>query len=206
MHYTISMKFEYYSHILNKILESNEGQLTFSEVSAAGIPKDAFYRYVKEGGLTKHGRGLYLSEDALPDEFVLLQARFPKVIFSHDTALFLHEMSEREPIPLSVSVDSGYNSSALRDQEVHIHYVKPEWYGLGICDVKTPDGNIVRAYDKERTICDLIRKKDSVDVTEFNYALKTYAGSKDKNLARLSECARAMNMESRVWDAMGVLL
>ena len=200
------MKFEDYSHRLDEILDNNEGQLTFSEASAAGIPKDAFYRYVKEEGLTKHGRGLYLSEDALPDEFALLQVRFPKVIFSYDTALFLHEMSEREPIPLSVSVDSGYNSPTLRDQGVHIHYVKPKWYGLGICDVKTPDGNIVKAYDKERTICDLIRKKDSVDVTEFNYALKIYAASKDKNLARLSEYARTMNMESRVWDAMGVLL
>lgn len=200
------MNFEGYSHRLNAILDSNEGQLTFSEASAAGISKDAFYRYVKEKGLTKHGRGLYLSEDALPDEFALLQARFPKAIFSHDTALFLHEMSEREPIPLSVSVDSGYNSPTLRDQGVHIHYVKPEWYGLGICDVKTPDGNIVRAYDKERTICDLIRNKNGVDVTEFNYALKTYATSKDKNLACLSEYARTMNMESRVWDAMGVLL
>ncbi len=200
------MKFEDYSHILNKILESNEGQLTFSEASAAGIPKDAFYRYVKEKGLVKHGRGLYLSEDAFPDEFALLQARFPKAIFSYDTALFLHGMSEREPIPLSVSVDSGYNSPTLREQGVHIHYVKLEWYGLGICDVKTPDGNIVKAYDKERTICDLIRKKDSVDVTEFNYALKAYATSKNKNLARLSEYARTMNMESRVWEAMGVLL
>lgn len=200
------MKFEDYLHRLNEVLDSNEGQLTFSEASAAGIPKDAFYRYVKDKGLVKHGRGLYLSEDALPDELALLQACFPKVIFSHDTALFLHEMSEREPVPLSVSVDSGYNSSTLRHQGVHIHYVKPEWYGLGVRDVKTPNGNIVKAYDKERTICDLIRKKDCVDVTEFNYALKTYATSKDKNLARLSEYARTMNMESRIWDAMGVLL
>lgn len=188
------------------MLEDNEGQITFSEVSAAGIPKDAFYRYVKEKGLVKHGRGLYLSEDAIPDEFALLQARFPKAIYSHDTALFLHEMSEREPIPLSVSVDSSYHSPSLKDQGVHIYYVKPEWYSMGICNVSTPDGNLVRAYDKERTICDLIRKRTNTDIAEFNYALKTYAASTDKNLARLSEYARAMNMESRVWDVIGVLL
>lgn len=200
------MNFADYAHRLYRILDTNEGQLTFSEASEAGIPKDAFYRYVKDQGLEKHGRGLYLSKDALPDEFALLQARFPKAIFSHDTALFLHEMSEREPISFSVSVDSGYNSSSLRNQGVQIHYVKPEWYDLGICDVKTPDGNLVKAYDRERTICDLIRKKNSVDIAEFNYALKTYAASKDKNLVRLSEYSRILNMESRVWDTMGVLL
>lgn len=200
------MKFEEHSHRLQAILDANEGQIAFSEASAAGIPKDAFYRYVKEKGLAKHGRGLYLSGGALSDELALLQARFPKAIFSHDAALFLHEMSEREPIPLSVTVDSGYNSPSLREQGVRIYYVKSEWYGLGICDVKTPDGNLVKAYDKERTICDLIRRKASVDVTEFNYALKTYVASKDKNLLRLSEYARTMNIESRIWDAMGVLL
>ena len=176
------MNFEGYSHRLKKILDSNRGQLTFSEACAAGIPKDAFYRYVKEKGLAKHGRGLYLSADAFPDEFALLQACFPKVIFSHDTALFLYEMSEREPIQLSVSVDSGYNSPSLREHGVRIHYVKPEWYGLGIYDIKTPEGNLVKAYDKERTICDLIRRKSSVDITKFNYALKAYIASKDKTL------------------------
>ena len=49
-------------------------------------------------------------------------------------------------------------------------------------------------------------RRAEADVAEFNYALKSYARSRDKNLARLSEYARAMNMESRVWDIMGVLL
>lgn len=200
------MKFEYYLQSLDNILERGEGRIVFSEARKEGVPKDAFYRYVKEKDLEKQGRGIYLSKDAFPDEFALLQARFPKAIFSHDTALFLHGMSEREPIPLSVSVESGYNSPSLKNQGVRIHYVKPEWHGMGVGDVKTPDGNLVKAYDKERTICDVIRRRTSADVTEFNYVLKSYVSSKDKNLARLSEYARAMNMESRVWDAMGVLL
>ena len=200
------MKFDYYVQVLDKILDGSEGVVSFADALKEGIPKDAFYRYVKEKGLERQGRGLYLSKDAFPDEFALLQARFPKAILSHDTALFLHEMSEREPIPLSVSVEFGYNSPALKNQGARIHYVKPEWYGMGVCDVKTPDGNIVKAYDKERTICDMIRRRKNTDVTEFNYALKSYASTKDKDLARLSEYARAMNMESRAWDVMGVLL
>lgn len=200
------MIYDIHADALNRILDQGEGLLRFSDAVEKGVPKDAFYRYVRENGLEKQGRGIYLSKDALPDEFALLQARFPKAIFSHDTALFLHGMSEREPIPLSVSVESGYNSPSLKDHGVHIYYVKPEWHGMGVSDVKTPDGNLVRAYDKERTICDVIRRRANADVAEFNYALKSYISSKDKNLARLSEYARAMNMESRVWDAMGVLL
>ena len=200
------MNFDYYAQSLDQVIEKCDGVLTFAQAAEAGVPKDAFYRYIKEKRLEKQGRGIYLSNDAILDESALLQARFPKAIFSHDAALFLHGMSEREPIPLSVSVKSGYNSPALKEQGVRIYYVKPEWHGMGVCNVKTPDGNLVRAYDKERTICDVIRRRANADVTEFNYALKSYISSKDKDLARLSEYARAMNMESRVWDVMGVLL
>ncbi len=196
------MKVAKHTQTLDRILEEGDGIITVSAAAKAGVPKDSFYRYVNNRGLKRQSHGIYLSKDAFPDEF----ARFPKAIYSHDTALFLHGMSEREPIPLSVSVESGYNSSSLKDQGVRIYYVKPEWHGMGVCRVKTPDGNLVKAYDKERTICDIIRRRKNTDVTEFNYALKSYISSKDKNLARLSEYARAMNMESRIWDAMGVLL
>ena len=200
------MKVAKHTQTLDRILEEGDGIITASAAVKAGVPKGSFYRYVSDKGLKRQSQGIYLSKDALPDEFALLQTRFPKAIFSHDTALFLHGMSEREPIPLSVSVESGHNSPSLKNQGVRIYYVKPEWHGMGICKVKTPDGNLVKAYDKERTICDIIRRRKNTDVTEFNYALKSYISSKDKNLARLSEYARAMKIESRVWDAMGVLL
>lgn len=200
------MRIARHTETLERLLDEGDGVITASDAFRAGVPKDSFYRYVESRGLERQSQGIYLSADALPDEFALLQARYPKAVFSHDTALFLHGMSEREPIPLSVSVESGYNSPSLRDQGVRIYYVRPEWHGLGVCEVRTPDGNAVRAYDKERTVCDLIRKRASADVTEFNQAMRAWAKSRDRNLARLSEYARTMNMESRVWDAIGVLL
>lgn len=200
------MKVGIYTDKLDELLDKSSGILTASAAARSGIPKDAFYRYVRNRGLEKNSHGVYVVKDAFLDELALLQVRFPKAVFSHDTALFLHGMSEREPIPLSVSVGSGYNSPSLKEQGVHIYYVKAEWHSLGVCEVTTPEGNEVRAYDKERTICDLIRKRRSLDVAEFNHAVKSYISSRDKNLARLSEYARTMNMESRVWDAIGVLL
>ena len=64
----------------------------------------------------------------------------------------------------------------------------------------------MRAYDKERTICDHIRKRATVDSAVFRQAIRDYARSKDKDLARLSSYARAMNMESRVFEVMEVVL
>lgn len=200
------MRFDFYEELLTKILRDNDGFITFSQANEAGIQKDAFYRYVESQNLQRKARGLYVAQHAVPDEFALLQTRFPKAIYSFDTALFLHGMSEREPLTLSVSVPSNYHSPALESQLVRINYVKPQLADLGICEVKTIEGNTVKAYDKERTICDVISRKSRFDIAEFNYALKSYAATSDKNLSRLSLYAQRMKMETRLWKAMGVLL
>ena len=72
--------------------------------------------------------------------------------------------------------------------------------------MQTPDGSTVRAYDRERTICDLIRRRTNTDPAVFRQAIQSYARSKNKNLVRLSEYSKAMNIESRVREVMEVAL
>ena len=78
--------------------------------------------------------------------------------------------------------------------------MKPKWYKLGLTEVKTPSGLKVKAYDKERIICDAIRKRVTIDSAVFRQAIRDYVRSRDKNFARLSAYACAMNMEARVFE------
>lgn len=195
-----------YDRELEDILSANAGIITSGEAQAAGATRPAFSDYARRRGLERVSRGMYADPDTLPDEMALIQKRFPKAIFSHDSVLYLHDMTDREPMPLSVTVDSSYNASQLKSQGVRVHYVKSEWYNLGVTKVQTPDGNTVRSYDRERTICDLIRKRTSTDPAVFRQAIQSYIRSKNKNLVRLSEYAKAMNMESRVRGVMEVAL
>ena len=58
--------------------------------------------------------GVYLASDAWPDDLYLLSVSNSRIVFSHETALFLHGLMEREPKYLSVTVKAGYNASHLR--------------------------------------------------------------------------------------------
>lgn len=195
-----------YDKTLNSILEANAGIITSAEAQEAGATRPAFSDYVRRHGLERTSRGAYIDPDVFPDEMALLQKRFPKAAFSHESALYLHDLTDREPMPISVTVDSGYNAGPLKAQGVRIYYTKPEWYEMGLAEVETPSGAKVRAYDKERTICDLIRKRAAFDPAVFRQAIRDYVRSRDKNLARLSDYARAMNIESRVYEVMEVAL
>ncbi len=191
--------------MIERMLAENNGVLKTSEVVAAGISKEYFYQYAKKAGLEKIAHGLYVSPDVWPDEMYLLQTQIPQVVYSHETALYLHGLAEKEPIPLTVTVDAKYNSQMLVKKGVRVIYVKKEWHELGLCDMTSPGGYQVVTYDMERTICDIIRKRSEMDASVFNYTLIEYMRRKDKNLSRLMAYAEKMRLEKRIRETMGVL-
>lgn len=193
-------------HRLEDMMDENGGVLVVADAIADGIPRNAVYQFVRGRGLEKASPGIFFDPTEFPDELYLLQARYPKIVYSHNTALYLHDMAEREAVPVTLTVDSAYNVGSLSDTGCRIFYVKPDWYGLGICEVETPGGHSVRAYDRERTVIDMIRRKAAMDPAAYAYALKRYAASGDKNLSNLGRYAQAMGVESQVQNALEVLL
>ena len=191
--------------ILEKLSEENNGVLRTAEATSAGISKDHFYKYMKQKGFEKYAHGIYVSPDTLTDEKYLIQARFPKAVYSHDAALYLHDLAEYEPIPLKVTVPASYNSGGLVRKGIQVYYVRPEWYALGIMQMPSADGHMLKVYDLERTICDIVRRYESMDISVFNYAAREYMSRRDKNLVKLGQYASKMHMEKKLRDKMGVL-
>ena len=187
------------------MLAENHGILKTADVIAAGVSKDFFYEYVKKSGLEKVAHGIYISSDAWPDEMYLLQAQIPKAIYSHETALYLYNLAEKEPMPLTVTVAAKYNNPMLTEKGIRVVYVKKEWYEIGVCEITSLGGHQIAVYDMERTICDIIRRQSEMDVAVFNHALVEYMKRKDKKLSRLMAYAAKMRLEKKIRETMGVL-
>lgn len=193
------------TQILEEMLEKNHGILKTADVVAAGVSKSHLYKYVKSAGLEKVAHGIYLSPDVWPDELYLLQTQIPKVVYSHETALYLHDLAEKEPVPLTVTVKAKYNNPVFAEKGIKVVYVKEEWYEMGICEMVSFGGHPITVYDMERTICDIVRKRAEMDVAVFNYAIKEYMKRKDKDLSRLMEYGSEMRLEKKIRETMGVL-
>lgn len=194
------------SQKLERLSEENGGVLTTSAVMAAGVSKPSLAKFVAQNNYERVSLGVYLSPDAWKDDAYLLQLRFPQTVFSHDSALFYHELTDREPLKLTVTVKTGYNPTNLTQNNIKAFTVKRELYSIGITEAETSFGHRVRVYDKERTICDVLRSRNSMEIQTFQDALKLYARCNDKNLQRLMEYAKAFRVEKLVRQYMGVLL
>ena len=192
--------------VLDNLVENGNGYLCTSQAIDAGVSKPTLAEYASQRKMARIAQGIYLAEDAWPDELYLLCLSNSRIVFSHETALMLHGLMEREPKITSITVKAGYNASHLRRKGIRVYQVKPDVYDLGIVEVQTTFGNTVRSYDMDRTICDILRYKDAMDVQVFQYAMKEYMGSSQKNLNHLMAYAKRFRIESAVRTYTEVML
>ena len=106
---------------------------------------------------------------------------------------------------LTMTFPKGYNNTSLKNENVSIKRVIPENYTLGVAELKTPCGNVVKVYDLERTLCDILRGSGS-DIQIIVPAMKRYAASKNKDLHKLTEYAKQLRVEPKIQHFMQVLL
>ncbi|MCD8124423.1 MAG: abortive phage infection protein [Lachnospiraceae bacterium] len=192
--------------LLDTALKKNNGILRTSEIVEMGISKPVFYNYVKSKDLKQAAHGIYLSDDSWMDMLYLLHLRYGQIVFSHETALFFHDLTDREPSSYSATVKRGYNTSGLREEGVSVYTVKKELHGIGVTFMKTPFGHLVPVYDKERTICDLIRSRNHIEMQTYQDALKQYVRRKDKNMRNLMNYAQMFRVEKILRQYLEVLL
>lgn len=194
------------SETVEQILRSSvNGTITAAQVTQAGLHRSVLQTLVDDGVLSRFGRGLYVRNDMWEDDFYLLQRKYSRGIYSHDTALYLLGYSDRTPAKYTMTFPRGYNAVSLKEENVIVRRVVPENYDLGITEIKSPSGNPIRVYDLERTLCDILRGSGS-DIQIVNDAMKRYAASKSKNIPKLLQYAERLRVKPKVLRYMEVLL
>lgn len=192
---------EYRNKILNLF---KNGYLTTKDVNDNNIPRTYLTKLIKENKIERVSRGVYIKKNELVDEFVILQSKSKNAIYSNTTALYLYGFSNRIPIKYDITINSGYNGSLQKEDNVNLFYTKRELLELGVIDYKLDSGNIIRVYDLDKTICDIIKNKKKIDAEIFNKAIREYFYSKKKNTLKLYEYAKKMNIYNKVRDTFEV--
>lgn len=188
------------------LIEKNNGIVTTKEAQDNGISRQYLAMFVSQGKLQRVAYGIYVSPDAFEDTMYMIQARSNKIIFSHETALYTHELTDRDPLQYSVSVPRGYGVGRLQDSGVAVYTVQNKLHQIGVETAQTIHGRDISVYNQERTVCDMIKYRNQVDGDMLTTMLKRYTNDKAKNLPRLMEYAKMFKVEKTVRQYMGVLL
>jgi predicted transcriptional regulator of viral defense system len=191
---------------LKSLLKKKDGILTTAEANTVGISNERLRLLVKDGTLERVAYGIYASHDVLPDKMYIFQKRRPKLIYSHETALFLHNLTDRDPINYSVTVPTGYNTKNMLKDGLTVFSLKSDLYKKHIITMETVFGHKVSVYGLEKTICDCIRSRNQMDIAVVTQALKQYSKRRDKDLSLLMDIAGEFEITKILRGYMEVLL
>jgi predicted transcriptional regulator of viral defense system len=189
-----------------EMLQNNQGYITTHEVSEASIPRGSLYYLEKSGIIKRAERGVYQLNEVWEDELFNSQSRFKKGIYSNGTALFLHGLTDVTPAKYDMTFPIKYNTSNPQKCGIHCIRVIDELYEMGVTEVKTSAGNMVKLYNVERTLCDILRKHHQMDIRIISEAFNNYIQRNDKDIPKLTEYAKKLKVEQRLRSYLEVLL
>ena len=189
--------------ILKNYIENNNGIVLASDLKKLNIHKQYLKLLCDEGYVERKEKGVYVKKEKNVNDFFLIQQRYKTGIFSHNTALYFYHLTDRTPLKYDMTFK---NNIRVNDEIIESHYIKQDKYNLGITELELQDKTTIKVYDLERTIIDILRDRNKIDLQIFNTAMKEYMKRKDKNLIKLSKYAKEFKMEKILKKYMEVLL
>lgn len=185
-----------------EFLKHNNGYITTADFLNLNISKPLIQNYLDEGIIEKVSHGLYMDSKLFEDEYYILQKKYPSAIFSHNTALHILNLTNRAPLEIDITVPREKNVRG----NYSVHRVSENYYNVGIIERKSPYGNLVKVYNAERCICDMLRSEGEFDLELQNRVLFYYFKSNDKDIDRLLEYAKIFNIYEKVNTIVEVMM
>ena len=193
---------------LGKIFLNYNFTMTTAQLNKEKLYYRDIQRMLDEGLIEKVKRGYYhWIEDYGTSEVALINSLFPDAVFCMETALFFYKYSDRNPAEWNITVDK--NTSRQRTN-IDYPFIKAYRVEPALLNLGETDGIIeftkVRIYDRDRTICDVLRNMSKMDKEIFNKAIQRYVNDPQKNIPNLMEYAKALRVQKKANDLIGVWL
>lgn len=189
---------------IKSLVEENNGILYVKELEKHNIHRQYLKILEEQGYLIRVIKGLYVKYDKDINEFFIMGERYKSGIFSHNTALYFYNLTDRTPMSLDMTFPSTIRINN-DDNSITPHYIKKENHSLGATTLDLEDGTQIRIYDLERTICDIIRDRNKLDPQIFNNAMKEYFKLPKRNLNLLYKYAKKLKIDKILKQYMEVL-
>lgn len=177
---------------IKKLLEQNNGIITTKQIEESGIHRIHIKQIEESGIIERVRKGIFISSNMLEDEFYIFQMKNSNAIFSYNTAMYFLGETERTPDKVDVTVYSGYNKQRF-PANIRVHYIKKELLNMGVITVKTPHGFNVKSYNVERTICDIIKGRNTgIDKEQSNKFIRNIIKNNKADINKIYEYAKKL--------------
>lgn len=180
------------------------GILKTAELNALGLNSRQIKKLLEEGMLSKIKQGYYELTDEVNPEEVIIARLFPKAVIFLESALLHYSYTDRIPTAWQIAVDRNSEKSQydIEYPLVEPFYQDPKYLNIGVSIFKV-QGVDVRIFDRDRTLCDIMRYEKKLEKEVFSNAVMRYIKDSKKNIRYLFKYAEIFNIEKKVQSQIG---
>lgn len=192
---------------MDKIIEEfhkHGGVLKTSELNKIGLNSRQIRKLLNQGELSKIKQGFYELSDEVNSEEVIIARLFPDAVIFLESALLHYNYTDRIPAAWQIAVDrdSEKNQYDIDYPLVEPFYQESKFLNIGVNTIVVDDVD-VRIFDRDRTMCDVMRYERKLEKEVFSYAIMRYIKDSQKNIRNLFEYAAVFNITRKVQTHVG---
>ena len=183
------------------------GVLKTSELKKMGLTSRQIKRMVQEGTISKIKYGYYELTEYIPNDLVIVARLFPDSVIYLESALFYYGYIDRVPQEIQIAVDRNSKTTKydIEYPMVKPFYMEPRFLEVGVEAIEI-DGVKIRIFNRDRTMCDVLRFEKKMDYEVFSSAIESYIKDPNKVVRNLFEFAEILNIRNKVQTYIGVRL
>jgi len=193
---------------IKEIFYANHGYSSTGDISSAGIDRKYLKDLVNEGSIERIKRGLYRWKNVkfeVEEELINVSKIIPQGVICLVSALAYYRLTSYTPGEYTIAVRRNYNIKLPDYPPIKLYYFSDKYYKDGIEKIDI-NGNIVKIYNVEKTICDCLRYENKISKDIIIESIKEYIKRKDKNISKLVHYAAKAKVKDIVQKYIEVLI
>lgn len=187
--------------------QNNGGILKTSQLNELGLYSRQIKKLIEDGDIARIKRGFYELTGSIYPEEVVIARLFPNAVIFLESALMVYGYTDRIPLAWQIAVarDSEKKQYKIDYPLIDVFYMESKLLEVGL-DTNQIEGVDVKIFNRDRTICDVLRHETKIEREVFSNAIQRYVKDPNKNVKRLLEYSKILNLKNKVQTYVGVWL
>ena len=193
---------------IKEVFYVNNGYIRTKDLSSKGINRRYLRDLINEGVIERIKQGLYKWKDTkfdVEEELINVSKIIHNGVICLVSALAYYELTSYTPGEYTIAVRRNYNIKLPDYPPIKLYYFSEKYYMDGVEKIDI-NGNIIKIYNIEKTICDCIRYEDKISKDIIIESIKEYVKRRDKNISKLMKYAAQAKLKDVVQKYIEVLI
>ncbi|MGL4589295.1 MAG: type IV toxin-antitoxin system AbiEi family antitoxin domain-containing protein [Mycoplasmatales bacterium] len=174
------------------------------ELNAQGISNYVISKMIDDGILEKVYQGVYSIGDVERLQMTDINVIVEHGIISLTSAAFYYKLLDGEEGRITLTLNRDQKPPKLPFEIFSYYYTTSKFFEIGL-KIIDQNGRQIKIYDRERTICDIIRHRTKYESSMIKQILENYLAQPEKDVDKLFEYAKELRIYSVVYQYIEVL-